>query len=184
MAERVAAAAVRRASGLPDVEVLRTPDRLARVRALVALLPTSPVLPGLVALAARVAGTEHAQLSLLAGEQAALAVRLHPLVCATGSGPLEDSLCTVTVLSGDVLVVGDARTHPWLHDLPPVQSDPGVGCYLGVPLALADGTQAGALCVHDDAPRAWAQEQVGLVCDVADVVALELQRLDDGRVLS
>lgn len=180
MGERVATEAVRRASGLPEVDVLLVPERLRRVRALVAALPASALLPELVVRAAQVAGTAHAQLSLLADEQAALTVRLEPPASATGTGPLEDSLCTVTVLSGDVLVVADARTHPWLHDLPPVLGEPGVGCYLGVPLLLADGTPAGALCVHDGAPRAWEQQQVAAVCEVADAVQLELQRLSEG----
>ena len=166
---------VRRASGLPEPDVLREPERTERVHALVDRLASSAVLPGLMHLLARVAGTTTAQLSLLGEEQSAL-VTCDGSSCATSGGPLEDSLCTVTLLSGDVLVAADAGTHPWLHDLLPVRSGV-VGCYLGVPLRLSDGTTVGAACAFDRGPRAWTQEQVTLACEVADVVAAELQRL-------
>ena len=175
MRQKPATADVRRASGLPEPHVLRIPERTARVGVLVDRLPSSAVLPGLVHLLARVAGTTTAQLSLLGEQQSAL-VACDGTSCATSGGPLEDSLCTVTLLSGDVLVAADARTHPWLHDLPPVRSG-DVGRYLGVPLRLGDGTTVGAACAFDREPKAWTQEQVTRACDVADVVAVELQRL-------
>ena len=73
-------------------------------------------------------------------------------------------------------VASDARAHPWLLDLPPVVSG-AVRNYLGVPLLLADGTAVGALCVYGPEQREWSDRDVGLTCDVADVVALELRRL-------
>ena len=171
----VATSDVRRASGLPEPHVLRLPDRTERVRPLVGRLGWSAVLPGLVHLTASVAGTAQAQLSLLAEEQSALLAYAGE-ACSTVVGPLEDSLCTVTVLSGDVLVAADARRHPWLHDLPPVRSGQ-VGCYLGVPLRLADGTTVGALCAFDPQAHPWTDGEVARTCEVADLVALELQRL-------
>lgn len=168
--------AVRQASGLPDPAVLRDPDRAARVARLTAAASSSAVLPGLVRLVAKVAGVDCAQLSLLADRQVASAVRCSEDAYAEHTAELEDSLCTVTVLSGDVLLAADARRHPWLHDLPPVVSG-AVGSYLGVPLRLADGTVVGALCVYGPEPHEWTDAQVGLTCDVADVVTGELERL-------
>ncbi len=46
-----------------------------------------------------------------------------------------------------------------------------------MPLLLADGTAVGALCVYGSEPREWSDRDVGLTCDLADIVALELQRL-------
>ena len=169
---------VRRASGLPGPDVLLAPDRTRRVDDLVDRLPTSAVLPGLVRLMASVTGTGTAQLSLLGQEQSAL-VACAGALCTSTAGPLEDSLCTVTVLSGDVLVAADARTHPWLHDLSPVTAG-AVGRYLGVPLRLQDGTIVGALCAFTPDAGAWSQEQITQGCEVADVVAAELQRLASG----
>ena len=167
--------AVRRASGLPHLSVLTDPVRVGRVQQIAAGAADSEILPCLVRLAAKVASADCAQLSLLADEQVATAVG-----CGGGysqaTSALADSLCTVTVLSGDVLVAADAQAHPWLLDLPPVVSG-AVRNYLGVPLLLADGTAVGALCVYGPEPREWTDRDVGLTCDVADVVALELRRL-------
>ncbi len=167
---------VRRASGLPHIGVIRDPTRLARVREVIAGAAGSAVLPGLVRLAGRVVASDCAQLSLLTDRQVATAVRCTGSTYAEQVSELEDSLCTVTVLSGDVLVAADARAHPWLHDLPPVVSG-AVGAYLGVPLLLADTTVVGALCVYAPQAREWTDRDVGLTCDLADVIALELQRL-------
>jgi GAF domain-containing protein len=168
---------VRRASGLPPVEALLDQERLARVRAVAAVVGRSRVIPGLVRLAARAASTECAQLSLLMEEQFATAVRCDDSTYAEQVSALADSLCSVAVLSGDVLVAADTRAHPWLHDLAPVLSG-DIRSYLGFPLLLGDGTALGALCVYGSEPRAWSDRDVVLTGEVADLVALELQRLD------
>jgi GAF domain-containing protein len=170
---------VREASGLPPIDTIRDPDRLAQIAAVVSGSGSSTVLAGLIHLAGRVAGADHAQLSLLADRQFATAVRASDASISEHVSPLEDSLCTVTVLSGDVLVAADTSMHPWLCDLPPVVEG-AVGAYLGVPLLLPDGTSVGALCVYGPAPREWSHRDVGLTCDVADVVSLELRRLAVG----
>ena len=170
------AEAVRQASGLPHLSVLTDPVRVARVREIATGAAGSQVLPSLVRLASKVASAECAQLSLLADEQVATAVRCDDVDYSELTSALADSLCTVTVLSGDVLVAADAQAHPWLLDLPPVVSG-AVRNYLGVPLLLDDGTAVGALCVYGPQPREWSERDVGLTCDVADVVALELRRL-------
>ena len=167
---------MRRASGLPPIEVLVEPERLAKVRAVAGVVGRTAVIPGLVRLAGRACSADCAQLSLLAEEQSATAVRCIDSTYAEHVSTLADSLCTITVLSGDVLVAADARTHPWLHDLAPVVSG-FVGSYLGVPLLLADGTAVGALCVYGPEPHAWTDRDVTLTGDIADLVALELQRL-------
>lgn len=168
----------RAASGLAAAATLADAARLARVRRVVPAASGSTVLAGLVHLAGWVVGAEHAQLSLLADEQVATAVRSVDALVSEQVSALEDSLCTVTVLSGDVLVAADAHGHPWLRDLAPVVAG-AVGSYLGVPLLLADGTMVGALCVYGAEPRSWTDCDVGSTCKVADVVALELQRLVD-----
>ncbi len=168
--------AVRQASGLPHLSVLTDPVRVARVREIAGGAAGSEVLPCLVRLAAKVASSDCAQLSLLADQQVATAVRCDDDGYSRTTTALADSLCAVTVLSGDVLVAADAQAHPWLLDLRPVVSG-AVRNYLGVPLLLGDGTAVGALCVYGPEPREWSDRDVGLTCDVADVVALELRRL-------
>jgi GAF domain-containing protein len=171
------ASEARRASGLLEVDTLRDPDRLAVVRSLLEAAAVSPVVRGLVDLAADVAACSGAQVSLLADQQVAVAMRCPP--DSPDRFELQDGLCAVTVLSGDVLVAADTRAHPWLRDLAPVTLGV-VGAYLGAPLVLTDGTVVGALCVWETSPRTWSDREVGLVCGVADVVALELSRLSAG----
>ena len=168
--------AVRQASGLPHLSVLTDPLRVARVQEITGGVADSEVLRSLVRLASKVASSDCAQLSLLTDEQIATAVRCDDSGYSHATSALADSLCTVTVLSGDVLVAADAQAHPWLLDLPPVVSG-AVRSYLGVPLLLADGTAVGALCVYGPEPREWTDRDVGLTCDVADIAALELRRL-------
>jgi len=158
------------------VGVLSDPARLSRVRTVAAGAGSSTILKLLVKLAGRVAASDYAQLSLLADQQVAAVVRCADSDYSEQVSDLADSLCTVTVLSGDVLVAADTSTHPWLLDLPPITSG-AVGSYLGVPLLLADGTAVGALCVYGPHPRQWTDRHVGLTCDVADIVAEELDRV-------
>lgn len=168
---------LRQASGLPATHLMRDAARVARIDRVLAGAGGSPVLRGLVRLAAQVSDADCAQLSLLAHEQIATAVRCEDGGYAEHVSALEDSICTVTALSGDVLVAADATAHPWLHDLPPVRSG-AVAAYLGVPLLLADGTMVGVLCVYGPTARHWTDSDVSLTCAVADVVTLEVRRLD------
>lgn len=169
----------RQASGLADVDSLREPARLARMRRLVEAATDSTVLAGLVDLAVRATDSTAGQLSLLSDEQVATAIRCQGDLQVPRTLNLQDCLCSITVLSGDVLVAADSRTHPWLLDLLPITSGV-VGAYLGVPLALLDGTLAGALCVWEPKPRIWSARDVELVCGVADLAAVELRRLGVG----
>ena len=160
---------------LRDFASMREPDRLAKARLVLEGAAGSGMLAALVGLASRCTGSDCAQLSLLADEQVAAAVQRSVGESTERVAALEDSLCTVTVLSGDVLVSADTTAHPWLRDLPPVTSGQ-VGAYLGVPLDLGDGTLVGALCVFEPSRRDWTGRDVGITCDIADVVVLELRR--------
>lgn len=102
--------------------MLSDPARLSRVKAVAAGAGSSRILKGLVKLAGRVAASDYAQLSLLADQQVAAVVRCADLDYSEQVSDLADSLCTVAVLSGDVLVAADTSTHPWLLDLPPITS--------------------------------------------------------------
>jgi len=172
----VAPVDVLEAAGLQDVGAMLAPERLAKARLVIEGAAGSSLLSGLVDLAARCTGSDRAQLSLLADEQVAAAVRHAEPESVGRKTALEDALCTVTVLSRDVLVSADTRTHPWLHTLPPV-ADGHVGAYLGVPLDLGDGMLVGALCVYEAQSRDWSDRDVGLTCDIADIIVLELRRV-------
>ena len=165
---------MRRASGLPEVAALREPVRTSTALGLLAHAEGDPLLCALVDLAASVSGSSSAQLALLTDEHVVVASGGRLAAPVGDTGPLESSLCSVTVLSGDVLVAADTRSHPWLCDLPPVLAG-DVGAYLGVPLPGRDGVLVGALCVYDREPREWSGRDVTLVCQVADAAALHLR---------
>ncbi|RJK94270.1 SpoIIE family protein phosphatase [Vallicoccus soli] len=134
----------------------------------------NPALDRLSALAARLLGTTAAQVSLVADVQTvAGGSGLAP--GAVGSeGPREESLCTVTAVSGAPLVVPDAVADARVRDLPPVTSG-RVGSYLGVPLTSSAGDLVGAMCAFDRRPRTWSPADVALLEQLAASAVAELE---------
>ena len=140
------------------------------------------VLPGadrsgldrLAQLAARLMGTEGSQVSLLVEDQLVAAGTGSAAVGT--SGPLEESLCTVTAAlpAGECLVVTDARNDPRVDGLPPVRAG-GVGSYLGTALTDGNGQPVGALCVFDPEPRPWAPSEIATLQQLAASVMTELE---------
>jgi PAS domain S-box-containing protein len=133
-----------------------------------------PSLNRLAELARRLLGAESSQVSLLTDVQtigggAGLAA---PAVGTTG--PLEDSLCTVTVRLAGPLLVTDAASDERVRLLPPVSSG-AVSAYLGVPLVTERGESVGALCVFDSQPRSWSDGDVELLQELAQSVVAELE---------
>ncbi|MGY2083408.1 SpoIIE family protein phosphatase [Blastococcus sp. SYSU DS0539] len=150
-------------------------DRV-RVDAAQRLLPLAdgPGLDRLAALAAHLLGTSGSQVSLLADVQ--LIAAGTDGVDVGSTGPLEESLCTITAALpiGEALVVPDARTDERVDGLPPVRSGT-VGSYLGVALTDAGGSPVGALCVFDPEPRPWADSEVAVLRQLAASVMTELE---------
>ena len=54
--------------------------------------------------------------------------------------------------------------HPAVRDL-------GIGAYLGVPIATADGHALGTVCVTEPGPRAWTAHDVLVLQGVAAAAA-------------
>ncbi len=160
----------------PDPRVLVEVDRLAVVEQLVPRVQAGR-LDDLVSLAARLLRAQSAQISLLGQHEQFVAAAYGPGADRVPRhGPLADSLCTVTVSSGELLVVEDAATHPWVGDLPPVTSG-RVGAYLGVVLSDEQGHALGSLCVYDDQPRHWSRDDVEHLQEVSRTVLSELARI-------
>ena len=158
--------------------VLQDERRLRAVRRILASGPRSEQLDRLTRLAADLLGTPRSQVSLLSEEQFVWsmhdgAAAYSDAARATPS-PAADSLCTVTAGSVAPLVVEDAPADPRVSALPPVASGQ-VGAYLGVPLIGEQGHVLGALCVYDDGPRAWSEQAVGVLNELAQSVAAELE---------
>jgi len=88
-------------------------------------------------------------------------------------GPLSSSVCRLAVARARPLVLADAAAEPAVAGMPPVQ-DGRVLAYLGVPLVVR-GVVLGTLCVYDQRPRQWSDEQRQLVADLAESVMSELE---------
>jgi GAF domain-containing protein len=112
-------------------DLTREPDRLDEARR---LLPEggSSALDRLAELAARLLRAPQSQVSLLTDVQVVAAGAGLPPGSVGSTGPLSDSLCTVTAAGTDALVITDARADERVRDLPPVTSGQ-VGAYLGIP---------------------------------------------------
>ena len=87
----------------------------------------------------------------------------------------DQSFCAHAILTPDVLQVPDALEDPRFADNPVVAGPIRVRFYAGVPLALADGTRVGTLCVADHRPRLLDDRQLEALRRLADLVAAELQ---------
>ncbi len=88
--------------------------------------------------------------------------------------PLSHSFCQHTVVDKRPLIVSDAREHPKLRDNLAIR-DLDVIAYAGIPLKDRHGQVLGTLCVIDEQPRQWSDEEISLLNDVADAVMAQLQ---------
>nr|WP_246803317.1 SpoIIE family protein phosphatase [Cellulomonas hominis] len=140
-------------------------DRAAR-RLLSSL--RDPALERLAQLAARLLAAPSAQAALIDDVPTAA----DPTVVG-GTGPrtaLSDTVCAATARRAAPLVVPDA-SQPQAG----VSPDEHVGAYLGVPLLGRDGHVVGALCVYDGEARAWSEDDVLVLSDLAASAVAELE---------
>jgi PAS domain S-box-containing protein len=113
------------------------------------------------------------QVSLLSDVQTVAAGTHLPADAVGSTGPLRDSLCTVTAESGGPLVVVDAPADVRVSMLPPVTSG-AVGAYVGVPLRRGSAV-VGALCAFTPQPRTWSQHDVAVLEELSGAVIAQLE---------
>ncbi|WP_020180626.1 sensor domain-containing diguanylate cyclase [Methylopila sp. M107] len=89
------------------------------------------------------------------------------------------AFCNIPIAQNAPLVVPDALADPRFVDNPFVTGEPGIRFYAGAPLRSPQGHVLGTLCVVDRRPRSFDREQVESLCDLAQIIAdeLELRRL-------
>jgi diguanylate cyclase (GGDEF)-like protein len=133
------------------------------------------VFDDLANLAARVAGTSFAAVTLLDADRTWFKAST---VSGEASLPREDTFCAHTILTPESpLIVGDLAADPRFESNKLVC---GGGCraYLGVPLVNAEGYALGALCVIDDKARSFDTTTVETMKTLARAVVtnFELRR--------
>mgnify|MGYP002620876291 CR=1 FL=1 len=97
--------------------------------------------------------------------------------------PREISFCGHAILSDDIFYIADTLKDSRFADNPLVTDAPHIRSYVGAPLKTAGGHRIGTLCIIDDKPRDFTQEQLAHLRDLADCVEGELQQqtIDDAN---
>ncbi|MGY1739656.1 MULTISPECIES: PP2C family protein-serine/threonine phosphatase [unclassified Blastococcus] len=93
-----------------------------------------------------------------------------------GEVPRRDSFCNHALGTGRTLVVEDATVDERFADNPLVAGDPNIRFYAGHPLEAPGGHPVGALCLIDDRPRRFTDDERLLLEELADWVQEEMTR--------
>lgn len=84
------------------------------------------------------------------------------------------TFCHYALLSGEVLVLDDARLYDGFREVPTIHSL-GVIAYVGIPLISSDGFALGAFCVIDFKPRDWSKREIGILKRLASAAGREIE---------
>lgn len=125
-----------------------------------------------VRLAARLAGTRQAALSVIDGDRVVLKSSFGGKLRALDRA---ESFCTHAVQQRQPLIVADALQDERFREHPLVKQTPGLRFYAGAPIRSPAGVHVAALCVFDEQPRPFDNEGLreGLR-DLAQTVESEL----------
>jgi GAF domain-containing protein len=177
------------ASAAAAPPALSDPVRLAALRA-TALLDSEPeeAFDRLTSLASRLLRVPIALVSLVDEDRqffkSCIGVK-EPWSSRRGT-PLSHSFCQHSVATGEPLTIEDARAHPLVRDNLAIR-DLDVIAYAGFPLRTSDGAVLGTFCAIDSKPRAWTDEEVGFVKEMAAMAMTEIElrttvrQLEDAR---
>jgi signal transduction histidine kinase len=93
---------------------------------------------------------------------------------------LDRSFCRYVVATGTRLVVPDTRRDPLLRDHPGIAE--GVIAYAGIPLRAPGGYVLGSFCAVASSPREWTEEEIGILEDLAESAATEVELRVDNEI--
>ncbi|MBE9156510.1 GAF domain-containing protein [Nodosilinea sp. LEGE 06152] len=102
-------------------------------------------------------------------------------VCQTSR---DISFCGHAILGNSPFVVPNALLDERFHDNPLVTDGPKIRFYAGAPLAASNGSNLGTLCVLDQVPRTFTDEDQQLLVDLGhiaqqELLAIQLDSLDE-----
>jgi signal transduction histidine kinase len=89
--------------------------------------------------------------------------------------PRDKSLCAITILSDDPLIVADTHDYEELRQSPWTHGEKGIRFYAAVPLTTNDGFRLGTLCVIDYTPRNPTPQQLRMLASLAKIVMDKLE---------
>lgn len=159
---------------MPDpTDLLHHPSRLAAVAGTgLAGTPPEEAFDRITRLATRVLGAPVSMLSLLDGEN-----QWAKSVCGASVPrpiPAERSICRLVVAENAPVLLDDVRAEPRVAEDAEMLRW-GVRAYAGVPLVTAEGHALGALCVAAPEPRAWPEQTVPVLRDLAAIALGEIE---------
>ena len=94
--------------------------------------------------------------------------------------PLSHSFCQHVTATGEPLIVPDAGLDARVRDNL-ARRDLGVVSYLGVPLTTPDGHVLGSLCAVSGEVRAWSEDDLAVMRDLAAIAMTEIALRDGIR---
>jgi len=165
----------------PDIP-LNEQERLETLRSL-AVLDTPPEerFDRLTRMAKRLFGVPIALVSLIDENRQ----WFKSCVGLNASETLRDiSFCGHAILGDDILVVPNAIDDIRFADNPLVTGDPHIRFYAGCPLKAPNGNKLGTLCIIDQEPRNFTEEEFKALSDLASIVerefsVIQLSTMDD-----
>jgi len=103
--------------------------------------------------------------------------------------PRDISFCGHAILGDDIFIVPDATKDNRFVDNPLVTDDPNIRFYAGVPLRVSNGSKIGTLCIIDEQPREFSEEDLELLRDLAEmaqqeIAAVQLSSMDELTLIS
>ena len=167
---------------LHPLDSLTDPLRLAALERTGLLdSPTEAAYDRMVRLAARLLRVPTAMVNLVDGARVFVksGYGLDASLAERRTLELSQSFCPDVVAMRAPVTVQDARVLLPARGGPAAPS--GVVAYAGMPLTTRDGAVIGSLCVIDDVPRAWTEEELEALADLAATVTTEIELRVDAR---
>jgi len=98
--------------------------------------------------------------------------------------PRDISFCGHTILGDDIFLIPNALEDERFADNPLVTDTPNIRFYAGAPLKLSNSRKMGTLCIIDDKPRSFDEEDLTLLKDLAvmvenEIAAIQCATLDE-----
>lgn len=89
--------------------------------------------------------------------------------------PRSIAFCDHTIRDNKAMQVNDATRDPRFAENPMVTGEPGVRCYLGVPLQSPDGYNVGSLCIIGTEPREFTQEDIAVLHSFGNLIMSQME---------
>jgi len=92
--------------------------------------------------------------------------------------PRDISFCGHAILGDDIFLIPDATKDERFADNPLVTDAPNIRFYAGCPLRLPNSRKMGTLCIIDDKPRNFDDEDLLILKDLAVMVENEIAAIE------